>query len=104
MFAGWSAMRIRCPRCRGIDLGAISPVFWCESHDSVMELGGDRQEAFPWLLRPLPEAVIGIHHRSSRRPRKKGWRTFPSADFARYSISASNLGSTQTPLWAMRLV
>jgi hypothetical protein len=24
-----------------------------------------------------------------------GWRTLPSADFARYSISASNDGSTQ---------
>jgi hypothetical protein len=39
-----------------------------------------------------------IHHKSSRRPRKNGCRTFPSADFARYSISARNLGSTQMPL------
>ena len=28
-------------------------------------------------------------------PLKNGCRTFPSADFARYSISASNSGSTQ---------
>jgi hypothetical protein len=34
------------------------------------------------------------HHRSSRKPLKKGWRTFPSADLAQYSISASNSGST----------
>jgi hypothetical protein len=27
----------------------------------------------------------------------------PSAEFARYSISASSFGSTQTPLWAIRL-
>jgi hypothetical protein len=34
-------------------------------------------------------------HRSSRMPLKKRWRTLPSADFARYSISASSDGSTQ---------
>ena len=43
-------------------------------------------------------------HRSSRRPLKNGWRTFPAADLARYSISASNSGSTQMPLCAIRLV
>ena len=31
-------------------------------------------------------------------PLKNGCRTFPSADFARYSISASSFGSTQMPL------
>src|SRR5882762_9444866 len=36
-------------------------------------------------------------HRSSRTPLKKGWRTLPSADFARYSISANSDGSTQMP-------
>jgi len=35
---------------------------------------------------------------------KMGWRTFPSADLARHSISASNSGSTQIPLCAIRLV
>ena len=34
-------------------------------------------------------------HRSSRMPLKNGCRTLPSADFARYSISASNDGSTR---------
>jgi hypothetical protein len=33
---------------------------------------------------------------------KTGCRTFPSADFARYSISANNDGSTQMPRCAMR--
>jgi hypothetical protein len=37
-------------------------------------------------------------HRSSRRPLNNGCRTLPSADLARYSISASNSGSTQMPL------
>jgi hypothetical protein len=37
------------------------------------------------------------YSRSSRRPLKNGCRTLPSADFARYSISASNEGSTQMP-------
>jgi len=32
---------------------------------------------------------------SPRRPLKNGCRTFPSADFARYSISASSSGSTR---------
>jgi hypothetical protein len=36
-------------------------------------------------------------HRSSRRPLKKGCRTLPSADLARYSTSASNFGSTRPP-------
>ncbi|MGY4315003.1 hypothetical protein ACVWW1_004330 [Bradyrhizobium sp. JR3.5] len=29
----------------------------------------------------------------------KGWRTFPSADLAGYSISANSFGSAQMPLW-----
>ena len=45
-----------------------------------------------------------ISKRSSRRPRKIGCRTFPSADFARYSISASSFGSTQMPLCATRFL
>jgi hypothetical protein len=32
-------------------------------------------------------------HKSSRRPLKIGWRTLPSADLARYSISANKVGS-----------
>ena len=43
-------------------------------------------------------------HKSSRMPLKTGWRTLPSADFARYSISARISGSTQMPLYAIRLV
>ena len=42
-------------------------------------------------------------HKSSRMPLKKGWRTLPSADFARYSISASSDGSTQMPRCAIFL-
>ena len=41
-------------------------------------------------------------HRFSRKPLKKGCRTLPSADMARYSISANNFGSTQMPLWPTR--
>jgi hypothetical protein len=47
-------------------------------------------------LRPV-RSVVNFHHRSSRRPLKNGCRTFPSTDFARYSISASNDGSTHMP-------
>lgn len=50
------------------------------------------------------QAIECIHHRSSRRPRWNGCRTFPSADFARYSVSASSFGSTQMPLCAIRFV
>ncbi|MGY3464448.1 hypothetical protein ACVWWR_004290 [Bradyrhizobium sp. LM3.2] len=35
---------------------------------------------------------------------KNGCRTFPSPDFARYSISASSFGSTQVPLCAILFV
>src|SRR6478735_1798915 len=49
------------------------------------------------------EVWIALAHRSSRTPLKNGCLTFPSADFARYSISASISGSTQVPLCAMRL-
>jgi hypothetical protein len=42
-------------------------------------------------------------HKSSRMPLKKGWRTLPSAGFARYSISASSDGSTQMPRCAIFL-
>src|ERR1700709_471491 len=37
-------------------------------------------------------------------PRKNGGPAFPSADFARYSISASSFGSTQMPLCATRFL
>jgi hypothetical protein len=36
------------------------------------------------------------------QPLKNGCRTFPSADFARYSISARSFGSTQMPLCPIR--
>jgi hypothetical protein len=45
--------------------------------------------------------VICLGHKSSRSPLKNGCRTFPSADFARYSISASSSGSTQIALCAI---
>jgi hypothetical protein len=41
------------------------------------------------------DAGIARDHKSSPMPLKNGWRTLPSADVARYSISASNEGSTQ---------
>src|SRR6478735_4291637 len=56
------------------------------------------------VLQNFDFKVIVWHHKSSRKPLKKGCRTLPSADFARYSISASSSGSTQMPLCAMRLV
>ncbi len=42
-------------------------------------------------------------YKSSRGPLKTGCRTLPSADFARYSISASSSGSTQMPRCAIFL-
>jgi hypothetical protein len=36
-------------------------------------------------------------HKSSRRTLKTGWRTLPSTNLARYSISANKVGSTQMP-------
>jgi hypothetical protein len=50
-----------------------------------------------------PNQGLAPAHRSSRIPLKKGWRTLPSADFARYSISASSEGSTQMPRSAIFL-
>jgi hypothetical protein len=35
---------------------------------------------------------------------KTGCRTLPSADFARYSVTASSLGATHLPRWAIVLV
>jgi hypothetical protein len=90
--------------CGFVYFRAVPPVLWSKLYYRPMEIGGDGQRAFHRLVRPLPEAVEGIHHRSSRRPLKNGWRTFPSADLARYSISASSFGSTQMPLCAIRLV
>ncbi|SFV19474.1 Aldo/keto reductase family protein [Bradyrhizobium arachidis] len=51
---------------------------------------------------PALQRVLARNQRSSRIPLKKGCRTLPSADLARYSISASNFGSTQMPLCAIR--
>jgi hypothetical protein len=50
-----------------------------------------------------PHQGHGPAHKSSRMPLKKGWRTLPSADFARYSISANSDGSTQMPRCAIFL-
>jgi hypothetical protein len=61
----------------------------CYNHERY----ADRNCSVPDELAPV--------HRSSRMPLKTGWRTLPSADFARYSISASNEGSTQTPRCAI---
>jgi hypothetical protein len=44
----------------------------------------------------MPSDLAPVH-RSSRRPLKNGWRALPSADLARYSISAISEGSTHTP-------
>jgi hypothetical protein len=65
----------------------------------------DGQQADAWFFGAFPtliERVVG-HHRSSRIPVKNGCRNLPSADFARYSISASSDGSTQIPRWAIFL-
>jgi hypothetical protein len=59
----------------------------------------DRRRPF----RALPALGARAHHKSSRIPLNTGCRTFPSADFALYSISASNDGSTQMPRCAMCL-
>jgi hypothetical protein len=45
--------------------------------------------------------TVGPVHKSSRKPLKNGCRTFPSADLARYSISARSCGSTQWALCAI---
>lgn len=50
-----------------------------------------------------PPSATRRNHKSSRSPLKIGCRTLPSADFALYSISTSRWGSTQIPIWAMRL-
>jgi hypothetical protein len=51
--------------------------------------------------RPLRRTV---RHKSSRRPLNTGWRTFPSADLARYSISANKVGSTHVARYVIFLV
>jgi hypothetical protein len=69
-----------------------------------VKVGRNCQSAPRRFLNPFPSAIEGVlnHPRSTRRPLKKGWRTLPSADFARYSISASSSGSTQMPRCAIR--
>ena len=51
----------------------------------------------------VPHEMTPVH-RSPRKPLKNGWRTLPSADFARYSISANSSGSTQMPRCAIFLI
>src|SRR2546423_9633327 len=55
-------------------------------------------------LHPMLAFVSEVHQRSSRMPLKTGCRTLPSADFSRYSISASNSGSTHIPRCAIFFV
>src|SRR5204863_8929092 len=54
-------------------------------------------------VHPMLAFVSEVHQRSSRMPLKNGWRTLPSADLVRYSISARSEGSTQTPRCAIFL-
>src|ERR1700719_108584 len=77
-------------RCSLVHLLTIPPALPSETHDRPVKLGGNGQGTLQRLIRPLPEAVESIHHRSSRKPLKNGCRTFPSADFALYSISANS--------------
>jgi hypothetical protein len=63
-----------------IDLSAVAPRFRRQRRDRVMN-GRDSQPAVEGFVRPLPEAIEIVHHRSSRRPLKKGWRTFPLGRF-----------------------
>src|SRR5438105_98185 len=88
-----------------VDLGAIAPFVRRQRHNRIADSGINRQHAINRLFRPFPPQIEGVlvHYRSSRRPLKNGCRTFPSADFARYSISASNDGSTQIPRCAIFL-
>ena len=64
----------------GIDLASLADVVVQKRAEAV---DGDKDN--PKLI-------------GSLTPLKNGWRTFPSADLARYSISAINFGSTQMPL------
>jgi hypothetical protein len=48
--------------------------------------------------------IVNGFHKSSRSPLNTGCRTLSSGDFARYSISTSSSGSTQTARWAVRLL
>src|SRR3954467_11135110 len=91
----------------------------CLRHGSPQRSGGSAQFSTPqlchstcrwieWSVRYLTLQGMGeachrlpsipLRQRSSRSPLKNGCRTLPSADFARYSISASSSGSTQMPL------
>jgi len=63
---------------------AVTAGFRREIHDRMVKLGQHGQGGIQRFLRPLPEAIEGVNQRSSRNPRKNGWRTFPSEDFARY--------------------
>jgi len=96
--------RSQSTRCSLVHLLMIPPALRSETHDRPVKLGGNGQGTLQRLIRPMPEAVVSIYHRSSRNPLKNGCRTFPSADFARYSISANSFGSTQMPRCAMRFV
>jgi uncharacterized LabA/DUF88 family protein len=95
-----------CPPDSLVHGGAVAATFRRQRHHGLVDMRRDRQSAVLRLLNPFPPSIEGVldHHRSSRSPLKNGCRTLPSADFARYSISASSSGSTQMPRWAMRLL
>src|SRR4051794_16596661 len=81
------------------DLMACGTVFAAMLHCFEAQAGSAHMRVpRPFFWRELREPMLlEFHHRSSLMPLKNGCRTFPSADFARYSISASNDGSTQVP-------
>jgi hypothetical protein len=74
-----------------------------QEHGNVRALGALNVRCPGGRPRGAPNVANASIYRSSRNPLKNGCLSFPSADFARYSISASSFGSTQMPLWAIRL-
>jgi hypothetical protein len=87
--------------CRLVHLLTIPPALRSETHGRPCEAGrkwsGDSPAAYP------PKS--GRRHPSQILPQALEERVahFPSADFARYSTSANNDGSTQMPWWAVFL-
>jgi hypothetical protein len=67
----------------------------CEKADPEINTRSD-EECYADGSGGMPSDLAPVH-RSSRRPLKNGWCSLPSADFARYSISAISEGSTHTP-------
>jgi hypothetical protein len=84
-------------RLREADVGSQSADTIKLSFSSCSNLW--KRRASPVQMRVLLSSLKPMNefYKSSPRSLKNGWRTLPSADFARYSISASNEGSIQTP-------